>query len=454
MNGFNEFMEKNFVPVAAKIGSQKHLVAIRDAFIGIMPITMAGAVAVLLNVFFRDLPGTWAGYALEAGNQSLADGFTGFATMMQPIVGINGNVWWGSNAVLALVFVFSLGYNLAKAYDVNPLAGGLVAFSSLITTIPQMATFEAEIEGAMHAVAGWGYLPWGYTQITGLFSALIVGFITSMIYVKLMTKKITIKLPDSVPPAVSGAFAAIIPGLIAVYVAATTAYLVGTFTGQTINDFIQYYIQQPLLGLSQNIFSVLFITILVQLFWFFGLHGTNVLAPVLDGIYKSALLENTAAFGSGVALSELPHIWTRGSFDAFAWMGGAGCSLALIVAIFIFSKREDQRTVAKLSAPMGVFNINEPVVFGLPLVLNPIYMIPFIIVPVVLVIVAYTATAVGLVPPVFIEVPWIMPPVFYAVLATGGNLMAGLLSIINFAIGVVLWAPFILIANKIESTEE
>ncbi|MFI3227772.1 MAG: PTS sugar transporter subunit IIC [Clostridia bacterium] len=450
MNAFNDFMEKHFVPVAAKIGSQKHLVAIRDAFIGIMPVTMAGSIAVLLNVFFRDLPAAWAGYAVAAGNQGLADVFTNFANFMLPIVGINGNVWWGSIAILALVFVFSLGYNISKAYDVNPLAGGLVAFASLITTIPQMATFDATISGVTETVAGWGYLPWGYTQVTGLFSALIVGFITSMIYVTLMKKKVGIKLPDSVPPAVSGAFAAIIPGLVAIYVAATASYLVTTYTGQTINDLIQTYIQTPLLGLSQGLGSVIIITILVQLFWFFGLHGTNVLAPVLDGIYKTALLENNAAFSSGTAVSDLQYIWTRGSFDAFAWMGGAGCSLALIVAIFIFSKREDQRAVAKMSAPMGVFNINEPVVFGLPLVLNPIYIIPFIFVPVILVVIAYLATAIGLVPPVFVEVPWVMPPVIYAFLATGGSPMAALLALVNFVIGTVLWAPFVMLANKVK----
>lgn len=450
MNKFNTWMEEHFVPIAAKIGSQRHLVAIRDAFIGIMPVTMAGSIAVLLNVFFRDLPGAWADYATEAGNTGLADFFSSIPNIMAPVIGINGNVWWGSIAILALVFVFSLGYNIAKSYDVNPLAGGLVAFSALITTIPQMATFEATIGGVTETVAGWGYFPWGYTQVTGLFSALIVGFIASMIYVKLMVKKVTLKLPDSVPPAVSNAFAAIIPGLAAIYFAATASYLVTTYTGYTINDLILTYIQTPLLGLSQSLVSVLIVTVLVQLFWFFGLHGTNVLAPVLDGIYKTALLENNAAFTNGTAISELPHIWTRGSFDAFAWMGGAGCSLALIVAVFVFSKREDQRAVAKLSAPMGVFNINEPVVFGLPLVLNAVYIIPFIVVPVVLTVIAYLATAAGLVPPVFVEVPWVMPPVFYAVLATGGSLMAGLLAIINFVIGVALWAPFVMIANKVK----
>ena len=149
--------------------------------------------------------------------------------------------------------------------------------------------------------------------------------------------------------------------------------------------------------------------------------------------------------------ADLPYMWTRGSFDAFVWMGGAGCSLALIIAILIFSKKQEAKTVAKLSAPMGVFNINEPVTFGLPIVLNPIYFIPFIGIPIILAIIAFFCTSIGLIPPTFVTVPWIVPPVIYAFLATGGNLMAALVALINLVIAVVLYAPFVLMANKADN---
>lgn len=419
-----EWLEKHFLPVAAKIGAEKHLVAIRDAFISIMPITMAGAVATLLNVFFRDLPTQF--------------GWTGFVDTMSPIIGINSNVWWGTLAILSLVFVFSLGYNLSKAYDVSPLPGGLIAFAALITQMPQTTA-----DGSM-----WGYINWSYTQASGLFTALFIGFIATFIYIKLVKSKVTIKLPDSVPPAVSRAFTAIIPGLIAIYVIGTLAYVVNAFTGMPINDVISKYVQMPFLGLSQGLISVVITVFAVQLLWMFGLHGSNVLAPVLDGIYLTALNENNVAFMQG---AELPYMWTRGSFDAFVWLGGAGCSLALIIAILIFSKKEESRTVAKLSAPMGVFNINEPVTFGLPVVLNPIYFIPSIGIPIVLTIIAYVCTSIGLIPPTFVAVPWIMPPVIYAFFATGGSLMAALVALVNLIIAVALYAPFVLLANKADS---
>lgn len=424
MKAFTVWMEKHFVPLAAKIGSQRHLVAIRDAFIGIMPVTMAGSIAVLLNVFFRDLPGRW--------------GFESFVTIMQPIIDINGNVWWGTISILSLAFVFALGYNLAKSYDVNPLGGGIIAFASLIATIPP----------STQEIGGWGYIAGSYINASGLFTALIVGLISTMIFVKLMNTKLTIKLPDSVPPAVSKAFMAIIPGTIAIYVAGIIAFFCTTFAGMPLNDLVSKYIQTPFLALSQGYVSVVIITIAVSILWFFGLHGTNVLAPILDGTYVTALGENLIAFQEGALASELPYIWTRGSFDAFAWLGGAGCTLGLVIAILLVGKLKGQKAVAKISAPMSIFNINEPVMFGVPIVLNPIYFIPFVLIPPILVTIAFFATSMGLIPPVFLQIPWIMPPVIYAYLATGGSFMAGLVALINLIIGVTIWSAFVLIANK------
>ncbi len=428
MNGFQNWMEERFVPVAAKIGSEKHLVAIRDAFIAVMPITMAGSFAVLLNVFFRDLWG-----ALLLNNPKIPE-------MFSWLISINGNVWWGTNAVFSLVFVFSLGYHLCKAYEVNAISGGLVAFSALIAVTPQ------GVEGT------WGNIPWTYTQAAGLFTALIVGGLATMIYIKLIKANLTIKLPDSVPPAVSKAFVAIIPGTVAIYVFAILAYLVtvnAEFLGAAaIGDLISFYIQKPFMAVAAGLPLVLLVSLFVGIFWFFGLHGPNILGPIIEGVYAPMLLENQSLYQTGTAVADLPYIWTKGSFDAFVWMGGSGCTLALIIAILVLSKRDDERAVAKLSAPMGVFNINEPVIFGLPIVLSPIYFIPFVIISPILATIAYFATSIGLVPPVFLQVPWVTPPVISAFLATGGSITAALLALVNLAIATFIWGVFVVIANK------
>ena len=205
--------------------------------------------------------------------------------------------------------------------------------------------------------------------------------------------------------------------------------------------------------MSQSFFAVILTNFLMQLFWFFGIHGSNVMAPVTEGIYTPALLENLQVWNTTHDVSQMPYIWTRGSFDAYTMMGGSGITLGLLIAVFLFSRREDSRTIAKLSAPMGVFNINEPVVFGMPIVLNPLYLIPWLLVPVVATVVALLFTASGLIPPVFIQVPWIMPVGLYAFFATGGNVIAGLVALLNLAISFAIWTPFVILANREQAAE-
>ena len=439
LEGFTDWMEEHFVPVAAKIGSNKFLVAIRDAFVAIMPITMTGAIATLLNVFFRDLPNSYWPDLHIAENMSW-------------LISINGNVWWATLAMLSLAFVFALGYQVAKTYKTDALAGGLVAFASYIAVTPQVATIaEAGPNGA--DAVGWGFLNYNYLDAKGLFIALIIGLISSIIYSKLMNnKKMTIKMPDSVPPAVSRAFASIIPGIIAIYVCGIAAWATSEMTGGlAIGDVVLKYVQMPFLGLSQGLGAVLIIVLAVQLLWFFGLHGTNVLGAVLDGTYLTALTMNDSLYQAG---QPMEYLWTRGTFDAFVWMGGARCTIAFVIAILIFSKRADSRAVAKMSAPMAVFNINEPVVFGMPVVLNPIYFIPWLLVPCVLTIVSYLVIAAGWVPYVHVVVPWVVPPILYAFLATGGSIAAAILALVNLVIAVAIWSVFVIMANRVQTEEE
>ena len=447
-----------FLKIAGKLGSQKHLIAIRDAFIAMFPLTMAGAIAVLLNVLVRDIPNNM--------------GWTGFAEAMQPLIELNGYVYFGTIAIMALAFVFALGYNRAQAEKLNPIAGVLVSFAAFISTIPQTLTIVTDLTGLDKSVLSkltnlglmvsgsnletsqWGVISVAYAGATGLFAAMLIGLLSAEVYIFFMKKNVIIKMPDSVPPAVNKAFASMIPGIAAIYASALIGYLATLLTGQALNDLISTYIQQPLMGLSQGWVSVVLLSFLVQLFWFFGLHGHNVLGPVMDGIYLPALLENTAAYEATKNVSQLPYLWTRGSFDAYGQMGGSGVTIALIIAIFLFSKRQEYRAVAKLSAPMGIFNINEPITFGIPMVLNPLFVVPWLIVPPVCVGIAYAATAAGLIPPVYVSIPWITPPGLYAFLATGGNVMAGLVSLFNVFVAFCIWAPFVIAANKVQAPQD
>ncbi len=463
MDGLTSWMERHILPVAAKIGAQKHLVALRDAFIGMMPATMAGAIAVLLNAFMRDFPNTYLG-----ADNAITKFFT-------PVIAVNGLVWTGTLAIMAVIFSASFGYNLAKAYNVDALSGALVSLAAFIMGIPQSASLSLALEealpgnvvdminstsatsgfaadGSTISAAGWGYFPFSaYMGGSGLFTAIIFGFVSVIIFAKLMQKNIIIKMPDSVPPAVSRAFAAIIPGIAGLYASGLIYYLFERFIGMPIIDWISESIQKPLLGLSQGYFAVFIIVLLVHVLWFFGLHGTNIMGPVLQSIYGVAMVENTNAYQLGEAV---PYKWVAGSFEAFVWPGGAGVTLMLLIAILLFSKRADYKTVGKLGIGPGLFNINEPVMFGLPIVLNPLFIIPFIVAPLVTATIAYFATTLGLVAPVVVNVIWVMPTILSGFLATGGDWRAIILTIINLAVALLIWAPFIIAANKINPADQ
>ncbi|MEK6455008.1 PTS sugar transporter subunit IIC [Caldifermentibacillus hisashii] len=462
MNALVAWLEKFFLPLASKIGGQKHLIALRDAFIGTLPATMAGSVAVMLNAILRDLP------------PQFIDGYDGTTIpVIKQIITINGYVWNGTLAIAGLIFVFSWGYNIAKAYGVNELSGGIVSTAASIAGITfsftggiklkglnlDPATIEAINKAGWAATpkeitaTGWGWLPLNNLDANFFFTAMIIGFIATMIYVKLMLKDITIKLPDSVPPAISKAFSSIIPATAALYVVAIFYWLFSLMVpDMTFLQWMQKTIAEPLLGLSQGFGAVVLTALFVQLFWFFGIHGPNVLAPILESVFGVAQLQNVNLFqkgGADLVISE-GYNWVRGSFDAYAWFGGSGGTLVLILAILLFSKRKDYLTVGKLSVGPGIFNINEPIMFGLPIVLNPIMFIPFLLAPVVSVSIGYFATIWGLVNPVSQQVVWVTPPFLMSFLATGGDWRAPIVTLVAMVVSFLIWVPFVMAANKMD----
>ena len=280
-----------------------------------------------------------------------------------------------------------------------------------------------------------------------LFTAMIFGALALVVYIWLMKKDISIKMPDTVPPAVSKAFVSLIPVIAALYVIAIVNYLFTLATGQVFGDWLSAVIQAPLLHAGQSVGMVLLVTFLVQLLWFFGIHGSSVMQPVLDSIWQTSQLANIAAVQSH---DPLPFKWVRGSWDAFAWYGGAGGTISLLIAILLVSKRADERTVAKLAFAPGMFNINEPVMFGLPIVLNAIYFIPFLVAPLVNTAIAYAVTLAGWVAPVQIQVPWITPPILDAWMATNFDWRAIILAVVNMVIAFFIWLPFVMASSRMQ----
>lgn len=409
MDKFINFMEKHFIPYASKIGNQRHLIAIRDAFTVTMPLMILGALAVMIN----NLP-------IPAFQNFMKSIFGGSWT------GFGAAVWNGTFGVLSVFIAFLVAYNLAKGYGKDPIGAGVVSVASFFTL------------GA--ATSGM--------NSSGLFIALIVGIAVAEIFTRLVgNKKLIIKMPDGVPPAVATSFASLFPAMITIALFGLIAAIVAAFGVKDMFAAFYAAVQEPFMGLANSYGSALFIAFITPFLWFFGLHGANMIDPFMQAINAPAIAANADALAAG---KTAPYIVNKPFIDSFVNMGGTGVTIGLIIAIYLVGrKNKPYMVVNNLAAAPGIFNINEPLMFGLPLVLNPIMFIPFILTPMVCVTTAYFATSFGWVPVATVMPPWVTPPIIGGFLATQ-SFAGGLLAAINLVIAVLIYMPFVSLATRQE----
>lgn len=431
MSRLVKWLEDYVLPIANRLGQERWLVALRDAFISLMPITIAGSLAVLIKSL------------ITAAKVHL--GWNTFAFAMQPLVSISDLVWRGTFSLYACFFALALGYQLAKNFEGNRLAAAIVSLSSFSLSIANYA--EIRLHG--ESVVVKNAFDISQFSTTGLFTAILFGSIGFLIYYACYKARFMLHLSTNMPHAEQAAFDSLIPAMVAIFSVGGINYLFQAVTHDYFGDWLLTTIQMPLVKWGQGFGTVLLVTLLVQVFWFFGINGLGVLSPILDSIWLTAQNGNITAATSGKVP---PYVWVRGSFDVFAWFGGAGGTLMLIIAILAFSKRSDYRTIAKIALAPGIFNIGEPILLGLPVVLNPVYLIPFLLTPVVNVAFSYWVSVMGLVNPVQVAVPSIMPPIIGPFLACNYDWRAIILSIVNMLIAFAIWSPFVIAADKIADT--
>ncbi|KGO15685.1 PTS lactose transporter subunit IIC [Clostridium botulinum] len=415
MKKFFDWMEEHFVPIAARIGSQRHLVAIRDGFATITPIIMAGAFAVLFNNL------GWKPYQ-NFMNWLLPANWKDFG----------GGVWNGTFAIMSLLVVFTISYHLAKSYEKDGLSAGIVSLSALLIL------YKPTKDG--------GAVPLEFLGGQGLFFALIVALVATEIFVKLAgNPKLIIKMPEGVPPAVAKSFAALLPSIIVLAITAAVKQIFGAIGIPDIHKALFSALQAPLQGVMGSLGGLLVLVLVQQFLWFFGLHGSNILAPIINAVLLPLTEANVRAFKNGV---NPEHIINSQFLDSYVNMGGSGATIALLIAIFIIGRKsKSQKTIANLSIAPGMFNINEPVIFGLPIILNPIYFIPFILAPLASGVIAYVLTVIGFAPKVVVMAHWTTPPILGAIISTN-SLRGGITALICMVVSIIIYMPFVRIATK------
>lgn len=366
-------LQNVLLSISSKVETNKYLGSIKEAFTMFVPFIIVGSFGSMLNI-------------LVSGANGLAQWVPWLSNLSPAFTAIN----FVTISCMSLPIAFLIGYKLAEKENLPQLESGLIGLLSYLAVCPN--TISTVVEGLKDPVVVNG-LGAGVIGAQGLF----VSMIMSMVAVKffgLLTNidAIKIKMPDSVPTGIARSFNILIPIFIIITAFSVGGCLFNTFTGNYLNVWIYNIIQLPLQALANTTGGILVLALVNQLFWFLGIHGGMVIEGVRGPLSAAGLAENISAVQAGGVAT---NILTRGFWTSFVVVGGGGITLSLLIAIFIFSKREDHKSIAKFSLIPGICGINEPVVFGLPLVLNPIFAIPFILNSVIAAFIAVVATNIG-----------------------------------------------------------
>ncbi|MGV2525863.1 UNVERIFIED_CONTAM: PTS sugar transporter subunit IIC, partial [Bacillus thuringiensis] len=384
MNKFVTFLDKNLSGPMARLSEQRHLQAIRDGVISALPFIIVGSF--FLIVAFPPLP---------------KDSFISvWALKNQTSILIPYRL---TMFIMSLYIAFGIGYNLAKSYKLDALSGAQLAVCSLLLTLtPELI----DKKGFMLPMTNLG----GH----GLFVTMIVSILSVEILRFCKKNNVTIKMPEQVPPSVSRSFEALIPAAFVIIIMSLI-----TVVFKVDLHYVVDKLAAPLVKAGDSYFDVIIPVFLITFFWSFGIHGVSVVGTVARPLWDVYLGKNGEAVASGA--SHFPFIAPEPFYQWFIWIGGSGATLGLVLAMIVFGRSKYSKALSRTCIVPGIFNINEPVIFGLPIVLNPILIIPFVITPLVTATIAYAATAMGFVTPTHIMPPWTLPAPIGAYLATGGD---------------------------------
>lgn len=394
-------------PILIKIGQNKVLSAIRDGLAITIPFTIIGSAFLI----FGNLP-------IEA--------WTDFIVDYLPLIDVMVNVTFG---VLGVIATLGIAYFMAKTYEIDPITNIIISFIAfLIATLTPEFAINVEAFGA-----------------TGMFTGIIVAILTTFIYKFFLDKNITIKMPEGVPPAVANSFTSLIPaGFILILI-----WFFRCILGLEINSIIETIFSPLVVGLG-TLPGLIVYTILVCLLWTTGIHGSNVLSGIATPIFLNALATNVTAFQMGAAV---PNIIVEGYWILFMSIGGTGATLGLVLAM-LGSKNQQYKSLGKLSLPSAIFCINEPVIFGFPIVMNPLMFIPFVMTPIILATATYFLMYFNIIGRIVFVVPWTIPPIIGPYLATNGNIPAAIWSFFTIIISYLMYLPFFKIAEKQELNKQ
>ena len=424
----------------AKISEQRHLRAIRDGIVSTLPLIIVGSVFLILA--FPPFPKEW-------GISVLAKKYA--VQMLLP--------YRMTMFIMGLYAVMGIGYSLAKSYKLDGITGAILSVCAfLLTIMPKMINpvevinqtingqavqiiVEEGTKGSQLLQEDLGYvMQMSKLGSAGLFVGIIVAIFAVEVYRLTTTTGFKIRMPEAVPESVARSFEALTPAAIIIFTLTILTYWLKIDLHDIIGSVIK-----PILKFSDSWFSVILIVFMITFFWSFGIHGDSIVGSVVRPLWLMLLEQNATALANG---QPVPHIAAEPLYQWFVWIGGSGTTIGFALLLLFKSKSAYGKTLGKAAILPSIFNINEPIIFGAPIVLNPTLLPPFIIVPVVNATIAYFAMAAGLVNRVTSTPPWTLPGPIGAFLATNGDIRATLLNIFLIGLSVAIYYPFFVKYDK------
>lgn len=433
----SDSLTEKLLVVASKISNQKHMYAIKTAFTTLMPVIITGAFCTLIvNVVC----------STETTGISLAK-VQGFS-WLEMFTDLFNAANYATLNFFTIAAVVLIGLELGVKNGIKGFMTGIVAVCSFVACLS--TNIVATVGEESITVAG---IAKDYTASKGLFLGMIIALFSVELFTKLCKSKyLKINMPDSVPSNVASSFNNLFPFALTIIIFAAINYTVVQLAGLSLYDIIYTFIQKPLQAVVQGLPGVLLLMLVAQIFWCVGIHGNQIIKPVRDPLLNAAILANTDIVANPNYNPADLNIISMSFWDTYGNIGGSGCVVGLLIACLVFSKREDYKQVAKLSIAPNIFNISETLHFGLPIMLNPLLMIPFIITPLATMAFGYFMTIIGFSDILVYAFPWTTPPFINAWIASGGSIgtaiTQALCQALCIVISIAIYTPFVIIANK------
>lgn len=420
----SKFVDK-FTMIASKMGNEIHLRSLRDAFATIMPLYILAGLAVLVNntIFLWILSGDALTNAQYWG------------TLI-----VNGTLNISSLLIAPLV-----GYMLAKnrGFD-NPISAALIALATLVVMMPNMVSITPD--GADQAVMATGALTFSNIGTQAMFAGVIIGLLATEVFLWVSSiEKLKIDLGDNIPPSVAKSFNVLIPFILVMSGFAIVSTLLN-MAGTNLIQLITNLIQEPLRTVTTGLVGCVILYSLGNFLWLLGIHQSVIYGSILEPLLIVNMTQNMAAYAAGQAI---PNIINVAFVPAFGMMGGSGSTICLLIATFLVGRNKATKSVSKMAFVPGIFNINEPVIFGYSIVYNISLIIPFILVPAMGIAIGYLATALNLMNTCVVYIPWTTPVLLSGYLATAGDVRAILVQLLILVLGVLIYIPFVKINDAV-----